>query len=216
MKSIRYRLQVITSGTLLVAVAMLLGACAQEKSKEKQVLDLSSVSVTQPSFREVSDTFSIIGSVQAASEVTVLSETSGTIVALPAKTGAIVTAGSPLVRIDKDLREAAFIAAEAAYIKAAKDAERVAALHTDKFISDADIEAAQLVEASARSQYLVAKKELENTTIRAAIGGTIADTYVSLGQQVGLGKPDRTDRRHIPAQGPRPPARAQRGATARG
>ncbi len=174
-------------GMLILTIALLLGACTQSKSGQKQALDLPSVSVTQPSLRDVADDFSIIGSVQAANEVTVLSETSGKIVELPAKTGAVVTAGTPLVRVDKDLREAAFIAAEAAYTKASKDAERMASLHADKLISDADIEAARLGEASARSQYLIAKKELENTTIRSTIGGTIADTYVSLGEQVGMG-----------------------------
>ncbi len=170
-----------------LAGALLLGACAPDNSKEKKALDILSVSVTKPSFREVSDSFSIIGSVRASNEVAVLSETSGKIIEMAAKTGATVTAGSPLVRVDKDLREAAFIAAEAAYNKAAKDAERAAQLHADKLISDADIEAAWLGEAIARSQYLVAKKEVENTTIRSTIGGTIADTYVSLGEQVGPG-----------------------------
>jgi len=175
-------------GALLLAAALLLGgACTQVKSNEKRALDLPSVSVTQPSLREVSDSFSVLGSIQAASEVTVLSESSGRIIEMPAKTGVTVTAGSPLLRLDKDLREAAFIAAEAVYTKAAKDAERVAALHAERLVSDADIEAARLGEASARAQYLVAKKELENTTICSTIGGTIADTYVSLGEQVGVG-----------------------------
>jgi RND family efflux transporter MFP subunit len=171
----------------LCAAAILLGACTQEKSREKPALELPSVSVTRPAVRDVSDTFSVLGSIQAASEVTVVSESSGRIVEMPARTGAVVSPGAPLVRLDKDLREAAFIAAEAVYKKAAKDAERVAALHADKLISDADIEAARLGEASARAQYLVAKKELENTTITSAIGGTIADTYVGLGEQVGVG-----------------------------
>ena len=174
-------------GALILAVTLFVGACAEDKAKEKKPLELPSVSVTQPAFGEVSDGFSILGSVQASNEVTVLSETSGRIVEMPAKMGARVASGAPLVRVDKDLREAAFIAAEAAYGKAAKDAERTAALHADKLASDADNEAARLGEATARAQYLVAKKELENTTISAPIGGTIADTYVSLGEQVSLG-----------------------------
>jgi RND family efflux transporter MFP subunit len=168
-------------------IALVAAACAPEKSKEKKALDLPSVSVTKPGYREVSDAFSIIGSIQASSEVTALSETSGKIVGMPAKIGAVVAADSPLVVVDKDLREATFIAAEAAYKKAAKDAERSASLHDDKLISDADIEQMRLAEASARSQYLIAKKELENTTIRSTIDGTIADTYVSLGEQIGQG-----------------------------
>jgi RND family efflux transporter MFP subunit len=175
------------SGVLILAATVLFGACAQDRTREKRPLDLPSVSITLPFFRDVSDDFSILGSVQASNEVTVLSETSGRIVEMPARIGAKVASGAPLVRVDKDLREAAFIAAEAAYGKAAKDAERVAALHADKLISDADNEAARLGEASSRAQYLVAKKELENTTIGASIGGTIADTYVSLGEQVGMG-----------------------------
>jgi RND family efflux transporter MFP subunit len=174
-------------GVLVLLAVLLFAACSRDTTSTKKALDLASVSVTQPSLREVSDVFSILGSVQAANEVTALSETSGAIIEMPAKTGAAVTAGAPLVRVDKDLREAAFIAAEAAYKKASKDAERVASLHDDKLISDADIEAARLGEASSLSQYLVAKKELENTTIRAAIGGIIADTYVSVGEQVGMG-----------------------------
>ena len=183
-KTSKGKLATACAACVIVIVAT---ACSPEKSKEKKALDLPSVSVTRPGYREVSDAFSIIGSIQAASEVTVLSETSGKIVGMPAKIGAVVAPDSPLVAVDKDLREATFIAAQAAYKKAAKDAERAASLHDDKLISDADIEQMRLGEASARSQYLVAKKELENTTIRSAIEGTIADTYVSLGEQIGQG-----------------------------
>lgn len=172
---------------LAIVAAALGSACAPEKAKEKKTLELPSVSITMPAYRSVSDAFSIIGSIQAENEVTVLSETSGKIVAMPAKAGAVVPADTPLVFVDKDLREAAFIAAEAAYKKAAKDAERAAELYSGKLISDADMEQARLGEASARSQYLVAKKELENTTIRSTIGGTIAETYVNLGEQIGQG-----------------------------
>jgi len=170
---------------LLLAGMLLFGACTQDKSREKRPLDLPSVSITRPGFRTVSDGFSILGSVQAVNELAVLSETSGKIIGMPAKIGLTVTAGAPLVLIDKDLREAALIAAEAAYTKAAKDAERVATLHADKLISDADIEAARLGEATARSQYLVAKKELENTTICSTIGGTVA--FLGLSQIVPAG-----------------------------
>jgi membrane fusion protein, multidrug efflux system len=181
---IKTPLAVFCAALVLILFA---ASCAPQKSKEKKALELPSVSVSRPGFREVSDAFSVIGSIQAASEVTVLSETSGNIVAMPAKVGGLVTAGSPLVSVDKDLREATFIAAEAAYRKAAKDAERAASLHGDKLISDADIEQMRLAEASARSQYLIAKKELENTTIRSTISGTIAETYASFGEQIGPG-----------------------------
>jgi RND family efflux transporter MFP subunit len=171
----------------VMALAFAASSCAPEKSKEKKALELPSVSVTKPSYRRVSDVFTVVGSIQAASEVTVVSETSGKIVSMPAKIGSVVSADTPLVSVDKDLREAAYIAAEAAFRKAAKDAERAAGLHADKLVSDADMEQARLGEASARSQYLIAKKELENTTIRSTIGGTVADTYVSLGEQIAQG-----------------------------
>lgn len=172
---------------LLCVLFLSLGACARSKVAEKRALELAAVSVSHPSAGSIQDVFSIIGSVQASNEVTILSETSGRIVDMPAKIGAAVAKEQPLVFIDKDLREAAYIAAEAAYTKAGKDCSRVAALHTDRLASDADLEAAQLAEASARSQYLVARKELENTTIRATIAGTIADTYVNLGEQIAVG-----------------------------
>jgi RND family efflux transporter MFP subunit len=180
-------------GATLALVAVLLlcsglfGACTQNRTQDKKALELPAVSVSHPGQGNVQDVFAVIGSVQATNEVTILSETSGRIVETYARIGAAVAPEQPLVRIDKDLREAAFIAAEAAYEKAGKDAARVAALHRERLCSDADFESAQLSEASAHSQYLVAKKELENTTIRATIGGTVADTYVNLGEQVALG-----------------------------
>lgn len=180
-------LEFLAAFVAALALTVAASSCAREKAGEKKALELPSVSVTKPAYRQVSDGFSIIGSIQAENEVTVLSETSGKIVAMPAKAGAVVAAETPLVFVDKDLREAAYIAAEAAFKKAAKDAERAADLYSGKLISDADMESARLGEASARSQYLVAKKELENTTIRSTIGGTIADTYVSLGEQIAPG-----------------------------
>ncbi len=155
--------------------------------REKKSLDLASVSVVSPGFRQVSTPYSVIGSISAWNEVSVISETSGRIIAMPAAIGAQVASGSALVYVDKDLRQAAFLAAEAAYAKAQKDAERAASLHQGGIISDADSEAAKLGETSARAQYLVAKKEYENTTISSPIAGTVADTFVSLGGQVAPG-----------------------------
>jgi membrane fusion protein, multidrug efflux system len=177
----------LPAAAVLLAALALAASCAPQKLAAKKALELPAVSVTKPAYRPVSDSFSVIGSVQAAHEVTVVSETSGRIVDLPAKEGAAVSAGSPLASVDKDLREAAVIAAEAAYKKAGKDVERAAGLHADKLVSDADLEAARLGEASARAQYLVARKELENTTVRSPIDGVVAETYVSLGEQLGPG-----------------------------
>jgi RND family efflux transporter MFP subunit len=173
--------------TSILVAALLFGGCARRTSQEKKELELVAVSVTHPHYQKISDTLEIIGTIKASSEVIVLSETSGRIVSMPARIGATVAVDAPLVMVDKDLREAAFLAAEAAYRKASKDAERIAALHEDKLISDAEAESAALGEISARSQYLAAKKELDNTTVRAPIGGVIADTYVGLGEQLGPG-----------------------------
>gem|GEM_PF-678759 len=172
---------------LALSLAVVSVSCAPRKSEEKKALDLPAVSVGHPEVRQVSDSFSVVGSIQADNEVTVLSETSGKILSVRVKTGDSVAADAPLVYVDKDLREATFIAAQAAYEKARKDAERAESLHSDKLVSDADIEQAHLAEANAKSQYLVAKKELENTTIRSTIAGVVADTYVSKGEQIAQG-----------------------------
>ncbi|HTX71373.1 MAG TPA: efflux RND transporter periplasmic adaptor subunit [Rectinemataceae bacterium] len=177
-----------TASAVVLAVSIL-AACSKPVTTEKKPLDLISVSVASAERRQVAPHFAILGSLKANNEVTVVSETSGTIVAVPVKTGDHVAEGATLVRVDKDLREAAYIAAEAAYTKAARDAQRAQDLQVGGMVSEASAESAKLAELGAKSQYLIAQKELENTSIRTKIAGIVADTYVSTGGQVGPGTP---------------------------
>jgi RND family efflux transporter MFP subunit len=150
-----------------------------------------SVSVVKASKQTVTNTFSLTGTIAANNDVTIISETQGRVVKVYAQVGDYKTAGSVLVEVDAELKEANYKAASMSYEKAKNDLERFESLYKDNSISESQIEQARWSFQNAEAQYIVAKRQLKDTKITTPISGIITARNVDIGSMV-MGAPQST------------------------
>ncbi|MBI3123873.1 MAG: efflux RND transporter periplasmic adaptor subunit [Ignavibacteriales bacterium] len=174
----------IVSVVLVMAVIVTILAINKKKLSSKTsggIEDAYYVSVETVVKKNLSSSLSITGTVNANNDVNVLSETSGRVVAVFAKVGDYKQAGSVLVQVDDELKKAALMSAEASYEKAKKDYERFKVLFEQKSISDTQLDQAKVGAAMAEAQYIVAKRQMEDTKVKTPISGYVTMRNVDIG-----------------------------------
>lgn len=130
---------------------------------------------------------SFLGTTAPYNDVNVASEVQGKIVEANVKVGDYVQAGTVLFRVDDELKKAALLTAQANYDKAKADLQRTKALHEQKSVPDAQLDAAQLQYSAAEAQLIVAKRQLADTKIVAPFSGVINNRMVDAGAWVNNG-----------------------------
>jgi RND family efflux transporter MFP subunit len=140
-------------------------------------------SVVQKS--NVESSLNLVGTITANNDVAVVSEAAGKVKAVYAKTGDYKPAGSVLFQLDDELLEAALKTAEVNYEKTKKDYERFKALHEDRSVTDTQLEGARLAYMSAEAQYITARRQYNDTRIKAPISGVVTARLVDMGNFVG-------------------------------
>ena len=189
-------LKYVFFGIVVCALVFGIYSCNKAKSDAQnsagETISTSySVSVTSAARKDMTDNFSQVGTIVAYNDVAVVSETSGRVVKVRAEIGDYKEAGSVLVEVDSELKEAAFKTAEVAYEKAKKDLERNEALYKGNSISDTQIEQARWSYQSTEAQYIVAKRQYTDTKITTPISGIVTARYVNVGTMV-MGAPQAT------------------------
>ncbi len=134
-------------------------------------------------------TLSAIGTVNAVQGVTVTPEIAGTVTEIAFESGAVVTNGSLLVRLDTSSEVAQLAAIQAQTDLARLNLDRVRKLRAEKTVSAEELDTAEATvkqdEANADSiRAIIAKK-----TIRAPFAGKLGIRMVNLGQYLDAGKP---------------------------
>jgi RND family efflux transporter MFP subunit len=186
----------IILGLVLAALVVGFYSCNKAKSDSQNSTSATiatsySVSVITAARKDMTDSFSQVGTIAAYNDVAVVSETSGRVVKVNAEVGDYKPAGSVIVEVDSELKEAAYKAADVTYEKAKKDLERYEALYKEGSSSDTQIEQARWTYQSAESQYIVARRQLSDTKITTPISGIITARYVNVGNMV-MGAPQAT------------------------
>lgn len=148
------------------------------------IKDVYYVSVEKVSKKDLSETLNLVGNITANNDVNIISETAGKITAVFTKVGDYKQAGSVLFQVDDELKKAAFMSAEANYEKARKDYERFQTLYQQKSVTDSQLDQAKLGAAMAEAQYIVAKRQLNDSQIKTPISGYVTARYVDLGAMV--------------------------------
>ena len=174
---------------VIIAVAVVATILAINKKKLSQtnaggIQDAYYVSVGKVEKKTLSQSLNLVGTVTANNDVNILSETQGKITAVYVKVGDYKAAGSVLFQVDDELKKAAFMSAEANYDKAKKDYVRFQDLYKQKSATDAQLDQAKLGNAMAESQYIVAKRQYEDTKIKTPISGYITSRPADLGTMV--------------------------------
>lgn len=135
------------------------------------------------------NTISLVGVVNASNDVNVISEAQGLVVDVKIKVGDYVKEGTVLFQIDDVIMQSNLASADINYVKAKRDFERSENLFQENSISASQLDLARLSMKAAESQLTLAKKQLDDTKIKAPISGTINKRFVDMGTMVNPGTP---------------------------
>ncbi len=173
---------------LIAIVALLLHNKAQSSAAVvNNIATKYAVTVVTAGTQTLSETVTLTGIIVANSDVAVVSETQGRVVAISSNVGDLKQAGAVLVQVDDELKKANFAAAESNYEKAKKDLERYESLYRDHTITDSQIEGARLAFKSAEAQYIVTRRQYRDTKITTPISGVVTSRSVEVGTMVNPG-----------------------------
>ncbi len=176
--------KIISIAAVLVIVVALILFMNKKKMSAASVggiKDVYYVKVEKAARKNLTESLSMVGTVTANNDVNIISETSGKVTAVFAKVGDFKQAGSILFQVDDELRKAALMSAEANYEKSKKDFERFQQLYNEKSASDSQFDQIKLALSLAEAQYIVAKRQFNDTQIKTPISGYVTARYVDIG-----------------------------------
>ena len=132
----------------------------------------------------VEESFEFPGQVQPFRRVEVRARVDGIIEARPFTEGAIVKSGDLLYRLDKVRYQAAFDAAQARFTNSKLMFDRAQALLAQNAVPPQDVDNARAEYVAAQSALDQAKKDLDDTDVRAQIEGRVGRTNFDVGARV--------------------------------
>lgn len=179
---------IITAAVIISVVALLFYNKAKMKTQAQvEYKEKFYVTVTKVERKIPTEEISLVGTVVANNDVNIISETSGRITNVYANVGDYKQAGSVIVQVDDELKKAAYNSALANYEKAKKDFERMQSLLETKSASDAQFDGAKLAYTNAENQYILAKRQLNDTKITTPISGYVTFRPVDVGSYLASG-----------------------------
>jgi membrane fusion protein (multidrug efflux system) len=179
-------------------VLLVLGGLAGVKALQIKKLMDSGKSYTEPPeavssalVREEKwqGTLTAIGSVMAVQGVTVSPEIPGIISEISFESGAVVSQGDLLVRLDTSLEEAQLRALQAQEELARLNLTRERTLRDQNMVSQAELDAAEATLKQTQGNADAVRATIQKKTIRAPFAGRLGIRLVNLGQYIDVGKP---------------------------
>jgi membrane fusion protein (multidrug efflux system) len=179
---------------VVVVVAALVGTKAlqfQKMGAAAKAMPMPSETVSSAVVREEKwqSTLAGIGSISAVQGVTVSTEIPGTIREISFESGAIVSKGDLLVRLDTSSEEAQLRAIEAQVELARLNAVRERTLRTQNMIPQSELETAEATLKQNEGNADNIRATIEKKTIRAPFSGRLGIRQINLGQYLDTGKP---------------------------
>jgi len=178
---------------ILAAVAALL---VHNKSKMKAEAATSTESDRAVVVRSItagietlSSTFTSNGPVSAVKELNFVSDISGRVVEVLVDKGSRVGKGTPLLKLDSQLYEADYKAAQAAYDAMCKDEQRFTRSNQAGGVTAQQLDNIRTQLVSAESRLARSRKMYEDCTIKSPMSGTINFRYVEAGSLIAPNVP---------------------------
>ena len=185
MKRGKKTITVIVMILAMIITAIILLANRKKRGDELAIIQgyrpVIPVEIIYPVMKQVSQTYTENGILMPAAEVTILSETSGKALSVNGNIGDRIRQGAVLVTVEKEVSESQLLLAEMNLEKAGKDLARYTSLAGDEAVTPQQLEVARLRYQDALTQHRVAKKNLENNTIRSTVNGVIAKRMIEEG-----------------------------------
>ena len=186
--------RVIITLISLAAVALVAFTLYNNKEEMKENAKLAEVTtdaipvrVTKLSKKALNKEVKTDATFEAKTDLTILSETQGKIVKVYKEKGDEVKKGDLLAQVENELLQAQVAAAEANYEKFKSDKERFTKLSQSDAITGRQLEDVSIGLKDAEAKYRSAKKNLENTYIRATASGSINDDFIQEGLFINPG-----------------------------
>lgn len=137
--------------------------------------------------RDLSETISLVGTLQANEVVEIKSEISGTIEGVYFTEGDAVKQGDLLIEIDKKKIQAGYVQAEADLKLAQTTVDRYKALIESKAVSQQEYDQATAAFESAKASLDLVNEQLKDAAITAPFDGVMGQRLVSVGQFISQG-----------------------------
>jgi len=174
---------VVLAGTKTLQIRTLLAAARTMAPPPETV---SSAVVHEESWQ---DTMDAIGSIAAVQGVTVTPEVAGTISEIAFESGAQVTKGDLLVRLDTSTEQAQLRSIQAQTELARINAARMRQLRGDNTVSQSDLDTAEATLKQDEASAEAIQAAIDKKTIRAPFTGRLGIRVVNLGQYLDTGRP---------------------------
>ena len=187
-------------GAILVC-GLLLQACGQEESASVAEVLRPPVMVVRSEQRDVVDRIRATGQLIAKAEATIAAQVEGQVTEIVVREGEAVESDSVLLVIDPERRQlevanaqAQLAEARAELAVAKRNYQRTKRLSKDNVASEARLDEDRTRESLARSvtngaeaRLGLARRALEDATVRAPFSGLIARRHVSVGEYLSTG-----------------------------
>lgn len=181
----------------LLAIALGLAACKgggdgkgpDGKDPTSKGPEAIPVEVAKASTRSIAASYAGTAPLEARAEAQVVAKTSGIALQVYADVGQAVTAGQPLVRIDRDRATLQVAQADADVRKLEANYQRSAQLLEQRMVSINDVDQLRYNLENARAQLRMAKLELSYGTVTAPISGVVAARNIKQGNLVQINTP---------------------------
>jgi RND family efflux transporter MFP subunit len=188
------KLKTIVSLSLIIVISIIIlllfkRKADSSKNNARDEFMTFPVNVVQVTSEDVQENLVFTGTINAYNDVTIVSETQGKVTAVFAEIGQYKEAGSIILQIDDELKKANYQLAEVNYNKTKKDLERFNKLYESNSASDQQLEGAQLAFQSAEAQYIIAKRQYNDTKIKTPISGIITSRPVEVGTMASVNMP---------------------------
>jgi membrane fusion protein (multidrug efflux system) len=188
-------------GALALVCGLALQGCAQQEPREPTPVLRPPVMVSDVERRDVIDSIRATGQLTAKAEATIAAQVDGQITEIPVREGHAVEAGEVLLIIDPERRELELANAEAQLAEAkaelavaSRNYQRTQRLSRGNAASEARLDEDRTREslrrsarAGAEARLGLARRALEDSTVRAPFSGLIARRHVSVGEYLTAG-----------------------------
>ncbi|HEX4684147.1 MAG TPA: efflux RND transporter periplasmic adaptor subunit, partial [Gemmatimonadaceae bacterium] len=133
---------------------------------------------------QIPEQFEFVGQVEPFRRVEVRSRVEGIVIDRPFREGSVVTRGQVLYKIEQVRSDAAYRAAAARLDNAKRTLARLEPLVSKHAVAQQDVDNARSELESAQASVDAAKKDLDDTVIRAEISGQVGRAMLDLGARV--------------------------------
>lgn len=180
---------------ILAVAGMIILLAGNKKRMKEQAADAAGagssevVSVYNVTGEEFNRSFTSNGIAQANRELNFVSEISGRVTSVLVDKGSRVSKGTPLLKIDAELLEADFKAANAAYEALKKDEERFSHSYEAGGITSQQLDNIRTQLVAAESRLTVSKWKLDNAVVKSPISGTVNNRFVEPGALIAPNVP---------------------------